>query len=423
MDKNVNVVLGSFYGDEGKGKVAAYLSKDADISLRATGGNNAGHTIEINGEKIVFHLVPSGIVNKKTIGIIGNGTVLDPNVLLDEINTLKDLDIDTKKLMISTRAHIILPYHIKEDEMAEKLKGDSKIGTTKRGIGPAYADKMNRIGFRLIDLYQDDFEEKLKTNIENKNKVFEIFDMPMIDYNEVLDQITKQKELLKPYITDTIAYLNNHPDKSIVIEGAQAAGLDIDLGDYPMVTSSNPNIGGILNGSGIPYQRLNKVIGTIKAYESRVGEGPFITEQDNEIGDLIRTLGHEYGATTKRPRRCGWLDLVFLKRAARINGYTDLCLNHLDTIGKLEKIKLCIGYKYKDAVFTNYNDSIIGHENEVEGIYEEFEGNFDSSNITSYNKLPEKAKIYIKRIEDITNVPINYIGTGANNNAMIVRKR
>lgn len=422
MNKNVDVVLGSFYGDEGKGKVATYLSKDADIALRCTGGNNAGHTIEIDGQKLVFHLVPSGIVNKNTLGIIGNGTVLDGAVLIDEINTLDKLGIDTKKLMISTRAHIILPYHIKEDELAEILKGDNKVGTTKRGIGPAYADKMNRIGFRMIDLYQDNFEEKLKTNIQNKNEVFNTFDIPLINYNDILEQIQAQKQILKPFVTDTVYYLHENPDKSIVIEGAQAAGLDIDLGDYPMVTSSNPNIGGILNGSGISYQRLGKVVGTLKAYESRVGEGPFLTEQKNQTGDLIRKLGHEYGSTTGRPRRCGYLDLVFLKRAALINGYTDLCLNHLDTVGKLETVKLCTRYKYKNAIFETYNDSILGHEDEVECIYEELEGNFDASHITDYEDLPEKAKTFIKTIEKHINTPVTYIGTGADNKDMIVRK-
>ncbi|MBR3362783.1 MAG: adenylosuccinate synthase [Bacilli bacterium] len=423
MNKNVDAVIGLHYGDEGKGKVAAYLSKNADIALRATGGNNAGHTIKMDGKKLVFHLIPSGILNPNTIGIIGNGVVIDPNVLIDEINVLESLGIDTKsKLLISTRAHVILPYHIMEDGLFESLKGDKKIGTTGRGIGPCYADKINRIGFRIIDLYNPNFKDMLKLNVENKNKFFKLHGMKEISYDEVLKCVEEQKKILLPYVTDAVDYIQNNEDKSIVIEGAQAAYLDIDLGDYPMVTSSNPNIGGILNGSGISLQRINKIVGVIKAYASRVGEGPFMTEQDNEIGNTIRELGGEYGATTGRPRRCGWLDLVALKRVTSINGITDLNVNHLDTIGKLDTIKMCVGYKLGDEVLTTYNDKIIGHENEVECIYEDFEGNFDIDGMLEYDKLPEKAKAYVKKIENYTNVPVSYIGTGADNKNMIVRK-
>ena len=423
MNKNVDAVIGLHYGDEGKGKVAAYLSKNADIALRATGGNNAGHTIKMDGKKLVFHLIPSGILNPNTIGIIGNGVVIDPNVLIDEINVLESLGIDTKsKLLISTRAHVILPYHIMEDGLFESLKGDKKIGTTGRGIGPCYADKINRIGFRIIDLYNPNFKDMLKLNVENKNKFFKLHGMKEISYDEVLKCVEEQKKILLPYVTDTVDYIQNNEDKSIVIEGAQAAYLDIDLGDYPMVTSSNPNIGGILNGSGISLQRINKIVGVIKAYASRVGEGPFMTEQDNEIGNTIRELGGEYGATTGRPRRCGWLDLVALKRVTNINGITDLNVNHLDTVGKLDTIKMCVGYKLGNEVLTTYNDKIIGHENEVECIYEDFEGNFDIQGMLEYDKLPEKAKAYVKKIENYTNVPVSYIGTGADNKNMIVRK-
>ena len=423
MDKNVDAVIGLHYGDEGKGKIAAYLAKNADIALRATGGNNAGHTIKMDGKKLVFHLIPSGILNPNTIGIVGNGVVINLSVLIDEINVLESLGIDTKsKLLISSRAHVILPYHIMEDALFESLKGDKKVGTTGRGIGPCYADKINRIGFRMIDLYNPNFKDMLKLNVCNKNKVFELYGMEKINYEELLEQIEKQKEILLPYVTDTVDYIQNNEDKSIIVEGAQAAYLDIDLGDYPMVTSSNPNIGGILNGSGISLQRVNKIVGVIKAYASRVGEGPFMTEEDNEVGDTIRELGGEYGATTGRPRRCGWLDLVALKRVTKINGITDLNVNHLDTIGKLDMIKVCTGYKLNNEVLTTYNDKIIGHENEVECIYEEFEGNFDIDGVLDYDRLPEKAKVYIKKIENYTNVPVSYIGTGADNKNMIVRR-
>ncbi|MBR2833214.1 MAG: adenylosuccinate synthase [Bacilli bacterium] len=423
MNKNVDAIIGLHYGDEGKGKIATYLSKNADIALRATGGNNAGHTIRIDGNKLVFHLIPSGILNEKTIGIIGNGVVIDLNVLINEINTLESIGIDTKnKLLLSTRAHVILPYHIMEDKLYESLKGDKKIGTTGRGIGPCYADKINRIGFRVIDLYNPNFKEMLRVNIQNKNKIFNLYGFDEISFDEVYDIIEKQKEILLPYVADTVDYIQNNADKSIVIEGAQAAYLDIDLGDYPKVTSSNPNIGGILNGSGVSLQRINKIVGVIKAYSSRVGEGPFITEQDNEIGDTIRELGGEYGSTTGRPRRCGWLDLVALKRVTDINGVTDLALNHLDTVGKLDKINVCIGYKLNGEVLENYNDKIIGHEDEIECIYDEFVGGFDIAGETNYDMLPQKAKSYVKKIESYTGVPVTYIGTGADNKDMIVRR-
>ena len=423
MNKNIDIIIGLHYGDEGKGKIAAYLSKDADIALRCTGGNNAGHTIKIDNKKLVFHLIPSGIINENVIGIIGNGTVIDLDIIINEINMLQNLNIDTSKLIISPRAHVILPYHIIEDNMYEKLKGDNKVGTTGRGIGPAYADKINRIGFRIMDLYASDFPEKLKINTENKNKIFNLFDMPTVDYKTLLSKINEQKKIILPYISDPITFIEQNPDKKIVVEGAQAAMLDIDLGDYPKVTSSNPNIGGILNGSGISLQRINRIIGVVKAYSSRVGEGPFITEQNNKIGDLIRKLGNEYGSTTGRPRRCGWLDLVSLRRVININGVTDLNINHLDTVGKLDEIKLCTGYKLGNKIINTYNDQIIGHEDEIECIYKHLEGNFDAEGITDYNQLPEKAKTYIKTIENYSKVPVTYIGTGADNKDMIVRSR
>lgn len=421
--KNVNAVLGLEYGDEGKGKIATYLSEQADVVLRCTGGNNAGHTVKIDGKKIIFHLVPSGIVQDNIkAAIIGNGTVLDLDVLISEIETLKELGYDTSKLLISTRAHVIFPYHIIEDNLSELLKGDFRVGTTGRGIGPAYSDKMNRIGIRIIDLYDPNFKDKLYCNVQNKNDIFTLYDRQLIDFDKLYEKLERQKEYLLPYVTDTIAYLHNHPEYKIVVEGAQASRLDIDHGDYPMVTSSNPTIGGVLTGGGISFQRINKVVGVVKAYTSRVGEGPFITEQDNEIGDLIRELGHEYGSTTGRPRRCGWLDLVALKKAIEVNGITDLNVNHLDTVGKLESIKMCVGYNLDGELLTIADDKIIGHENEIEPIYEEFEGDFDASHITEYEDLPEKAKTYIKKIERTLNVPVTFIGTGADNKDMIVRR-
>lgn len=419
----VEVVLGLNYGDEGKGKISTFLAQDSDIALRCTGGNNAGHTVEFNGVKIVFHLIPSGILNKDTEAVIGNGVVIDPKVLFEEIEVLKENNVDLSKLHISTRAHLIFPYHILEDKLHEYLKEDDKVGTTARGIGPCYMDKADRIGLRVIDMYSDSFEKKLRRNIRNKNKVFELFGFETLDENQIVNDYLKYRDMMKPYVIDTVSYLHKAIDenKKIICEGAQATGLDMDLGDYPMVTSSNPTIGGIQTGSGLGAKDITSVYGVCKAYASRVGEGPFITEQNNETGDLIRELGHEYGATTKRPRRCGWMDLVALKYAVKVNGVTALALNHLDTIGKLGKAKLCVGYKLDGIVYDESNDAIIGRENEVEPIYEEFETDFEIKGERDYNNLPEKAKKYIERIEKHLSVPVKFIGTGPDNDDMVIR--
>lgn len=418
----VAVVLGLNYGDEGKGKVSTFLAGNSDITLRCTGGNNAGHTVEFNGEKIVFHLIPSGILNNID-SVIGNGVVIDPKVLFEEIDVLNQHNVDLSKLHISTRAHIIFPYHVEEDKLQEFLKGDDKVGTTARGIGPCYMDKANRIGFRVIDMYSENFERKLRRNILNKNKVFELYDFPLLDEDEIVKDYLEYRDKMKPYVMDTVSFLHKALDnnKNIICEGAQATMLDMDLGDYPMVTSSNPTIGGIQTGSGLGASDITDVYGVCKAYASRVGEGPFITEQNNEIGDTIRELGHEYGATTKRPRRCGWIDLVALKYAVRVNGVTGLALNHLDTIGKLGKAKLCVGYKLNDTIYDEYSDDIIGHENEVETIYTELDTSFDIAGEKDYDKLPEDAKKYIKVIEKHLGVPVKFIGTGPDNEDMIIR--
>ncbi len=419
----VDVVLGLNYGDEGKGKISTFLAQDSDIALRCTGGNNAGHTVEFNGAKIVFHLIPSGILNKDTEAVIGNGVVIDPKVLFEEIEVLKENNVDLNKLHISTRAHLIFPYHVLEDKLFEYLKEDDKVGTTARGIGPCYMDKADRIGLRVIDMYSDSFEKKLRRNIRNKNKVFELFGFETLDEEQIVKDYLNYRDMMKPYVIDTVSYLHKAIDenKKIICEGAQATGLDMDLGDYPMVTSSNPTIGGIQTGSGLGAKDITSVYGVCKAYASRVGEGPFITEQNNETGDLIRELGHEYGATTKRPRRCGWMDLVALKYAVKVNGVTALALNHLDTIGKLGKAKLCVGYKLDDQVYDESNDAIIGRENEVEPIYEEFDTTFDIKGERNYDNLPENAKKYIERIEKHLNIPVKFIGTGPDNDDMIIR--
>lgn len=418
----VDVVLGGFYGDEGKGKIIDYLSQKADFSVRCTGGNNAGHSIEIDGKKFAFHLIPSGILNEGTIAVIGNGVVVDPKVLIEEIKNVEANGYSADNLRISDKAHVILPYHIEMDRLQEELRGDKKIGTTCRGIGPVYCDKYERCGIRMGDLVNKKFEQQLRKNVDTKNKIFESYGHKTLDVEEILKEYNEYADFLRKYVVDTIDLLHNaiEQDKKILCEGAQATLLDIDFGSYPFVTSSNPTIGGICTGTGIGARYIGEVYGVIKAYSSKVGEGPYITEQDNEIGDKIRELGHEYGTTTKRPRRCGWLDLVALKYAAMVNGLTGIAINHVDTVGKLNEIKLCVGYK-KDGKVTMKFSTDLDYINECEPVYETFEGNFgDISNIKSREELPENAKKYLDRVEEIVGVPIKFIGTGAGRDSMIV---
>lgn len=418
----VDVVLGTFYGDEGKGKIIDYLSVNADVAVRCTGGSNAGHSIEVDGKKFAFHLIPSGIFNKGTIAVIGNGLVVDPKVLIEEMEELKKNGVSVDNLKISEKAHIVLPYHIEMDKLLEANRGNNKIGTTARGIGPAYCDKYERCGIRAEDLISDRFEEILTTNVNNKNKIFEMYGHPTIDLKKTLEDYKKYAEILKPYITDTVTLLHNalESGKKILCEGAQASLLDIDFGSYPFVTSSNPSIGGICTGSGLGAKDIGEVYGVLKAYSSRVGSGPYVTEQNNEIGDQIRELGHEYGTTTKRPRRCGWLDLVALKYSVRLNGITGLAVNHVDTIGKLDKIKLCVAYNHNGETTTNFSTNV-DFLNNCTAIYEEFDGNFgDISNCKTRKDLPENAQKYLARIEEFVGVPVKFIGTGAARDAMIV---
>ena len=419
----VDVVLGTFYGDEGKGKIIDYLGSNADIAVRCSGGNNAGHTIEVDGIKFAFHLIPSGILNKGTIAVIGNGVVVDPKVLIEEMENLKEHGYSADNLRISDKAHIILPYHVEMDKLLEENRGSNKIGTTARGIGPAYCDKYERCGIRAEDLISDRFEELLTININNKNKIFEMYGHETVDLEKTLADYKEYAKILKPYITDTVTLIHNALDegKKVICEGAQATLLDIDFGSYPFVTSSNPSIGGVCTGSGVGARDIGEVDGVLKAYSSRVGAGPYVTEQNNEIGDTIRELGHEYGTTTKRPRRCGWLDLVALKYAVRLNGITGLAVNHVDTIGKLDNIKLCVAYNCNGKETTDFSTNVDFLNNSY-AVYEDFDGNFgDISNCKSFEELPDNAKKYLRRIEEFTGVPVKFIGTGAGREDMIVR--
>ena len=420
--KNVNVVLGAFYGDEGKGKVIDYLSGDAKYAVRFSGGNNAGHQVEVDGVKFAFHLLPSGILHKGTKAILGNGVVIDPKVLIEEIENLKAHGYSCDNLYISEKAHVILPYHIALDAMQEDIR-ENKIGTTKRGIGPAYCDKFERSGIRMEDFISRNFKELLKVNVKNKNTILKAFKHEKLNFNEIYKEYKEYAKILKPYVCDTTTMLHKaiKKNENILCEGAQATLLDIDHGSYPYVTSSNPTIGGVSTGTGIGARYINEVIGVIKAYSSRVGEGPYVTELFDATGDKIRELGHEYGTTTKRPRRCGWLDIVALNYAIRVNGMTSIAMNHLDTVGKLDKIKICVAYEYKGKK-TEYFRTNMDFLRNSKPIYEEFDGNFgDISKCKTFDELPEKAKKFVNRIEELTDTPIKFIGTGAGRDNIIVR--
>ncbi len=421
----VRVVVGTQWGDEGKGKYIDMLAEQSDIIVRFSGGNNAGHTIVANGVKYALHLIPSGILHTDKTCIIGNGVVVDPAVLLKEMKGLNDRGVTTDHLLISDRAHLIMPYHIGLDELQETFRGNNSIGTTKRGIGPCYADKIERSGIRMCDLIdKDEFIKKVKANLELKNLIIEkVYGGKAYDADAIIEEYLVYAEKLKKYITDTTRILADAIDngKNILFEGAQANFLDIDFGTYPFVTSSNPISGGVCTGSGLGPVYINEVYGVLKAYTSRVGAGPFPTEQNNEIGDTIRELGWEYGTTTGRPRRCGWLDTVMIKYAAKINGLTALAINHVDTIGKLKEIKLCVGYKYNDQTI-NYFPASLNELAKCEPIYEVFEPwSEDISNIKSFEALPSNTKKYLNRIEELVGVKIGLIGVGKDRENVIVK--
>lgn len=418
------VVIGTQWGDEGKGKYIDMLAGSSDLVVRFSGGNNAGHTIVADGVKYALHLIPSGILHKGKTCIIGNGVVIDPAVLLKEIDGLKEKGISADNLLISDRAHVIMPYHKELDELQEKFRGSNSIGTTKRGIGPAYSDKTERSGIRMCDLIDDElFAEKVRENLKVKNLIIEkVYGGKGFDADEIIREYKAYADRLRKHVTDVNAIIFEaiEQDKNILFEGAQATFLDLDFGTYPYVTSSNPVAGGVCTGAGVGPVNINEVYGVLKAYTSRVGAGPFPTEQDNEIGNTIRELGWEYGTTTGRPRRCGWLDSVMIRYAARVNGLTGLAINHVDTIGKLGKIKLCVAYK-KDGAQIGYFPASLKELAKCEPVYEEFEGwEIDSAKVKKYEDLPENAKIYLARIEELVGVKVKLVGIGKDREQTIV---
>ena len=416
MAKNKNIILvGAQWGDEGKGKIIDVLMDQVGVVVRTQGGNNAGHTVFINNEKYVLHLVPSGILHKDKKCVIGNGVVIDPVGLKAEIEGLisRGIHVDGN-LFISETAHVVLPYHRILDAQREVLKGKQKIGTTKRGIGPAYADKAYRTGLRMLDLIDiDRFSELLKQRIKDNNKFLKILGAKPLSYKKVFEEYKEAAEYLKPYVVNTVVLLHEEIRKGsgILFEGAQGTFLDIDHGTYPYVTSSNTTAGGACTGSGVPPTKIDTVIGVVKAYTTRVGEGPLPTE-NQYISDLLHSMGREFGATTGRPRRCGWFDAVAVRHAVMINGIERLAVTNLDGLDTVDVIKICIGYKYGSQKY-NYVPSDVNILARVEPIYAEFEGwKTPTTNAKSWKELPRKTKDYLNAISELTGARPSIISVG-----------
>ena len=410
------VVVGTQWGDEGKGKITDFLSENAEVIARYQGGDNAGHTIQFNGVTYKLHLIPSGIFSPEKISVIGNGVVLNPKSLITELAYLHEKNVTTDNLRISDRAHVILPYHIRLDQLQEEAKGDNKIGTTNKGIGPCYMDKAARVGIRVADLLDREvFAERLRINLAEKNRLFtKMYDAEPIEFDDIFEEYYEYGQQMKQYVCDTSVILNDALDqgKRVLFEGAQGVMLDIDQGTYPFVTSSNPVAGGVTIGSGVGPSKINKVVGVCKAYTSRVGDGPFPTELFDEIGDRIREIGHEYGTVTKRPRRIGWFDTVVMRHSARVSGMTNLSVNCLDVLSGLKEIKICTAYDYKGEILTEYpaNENII---KDCKPIYETLPGfDEDITGVKSLDELPDNARKYLEKIEELVGVKISVFSTG-----------
>lgn len=417
-------VVGSQWGDEGKGKITDFLSKEAAYSVRSNGGNNAGHTIEIDNRTFKMRLIPSGIFASDKGAVIGNGVVINPQVLLGELENLEKNGIDTSKLRISNRAHVIMPYHIKQDEYQEEAKGANKIGTTKNGIGPTYMDKASRVGIRVCDLLEKDtFAEKLRANLAAKNELFaKIYGKPELDYDEIFNEYYEYGQKMKKYVTDTSVLVNDalDNDEKVLFEGAQGIMLDLDEGTYPFVTSSNTISGGIASGIGVGANRLNTVIGVCKAYTTRVGAGPFPTELLDETGDRIRETAHEYGTVTGRPRRVGWFDSVALRHAKRVAGINGLSLNLLDIFSGFDTIKIAIAYEL-DGQEIDYYPASLKELERCKPVYEELPAwQEDITNAKTWEYLPENAQKFLNRVAELVGVPLVTVSVGPEREQTIV---
>ena len=413
---STTVVLGAQWGDEGKGKVTDFFASTADYVVRFQGGNNAGHTIVVGENKIALSLTPSGVLYPNCTPVIGSGCVVDIGFLKQELEMLNEKNINTDKLVISANAHVVMPYHKLLDELIEESLGENKIGTTKKGIGPCYADKIQRKGIRIQELLDEtNFEIKVRKNIEDVNLTLtKIYDHSPLVVDDILGEFSTYKDIVTNHVADTSLLIANaiKNKKTILFEGAQGTLLDIDHGTYPFVTSSNTSSGNAAIGSGVGPKNIDRIVGVTKAYISRVGSGPFLTEQKNEIGDFLIEKGAEFGVVTGRRRRCGWLDLISLKYSVRVNSLTELFITKLDVLSGLEELKLCVGYKDNDEVITDYpfNQNVL---NTAEPVYETLNGwTDDISTVKSFEDLPNNAQSYIKAIEAFIEVPITFISVG-----------
>ncbi|MFW5980525.1 MAG: adenylosuccinate synthase [Halanaerobiaceae bacterium] len=416
------IAVGAQWGDEGKGKVTDMMAREAEVVVRFGGGNNAGHTVIVGEEKFELHQVPSGILYPDKWCVLGNGVVIDPEAMVAEMEALQERGIDLGNLYISENAHVIMPYHRLLDKLEEERKGEGKIGTTGKGIGPVYTDKTARRGLRIVDLIEEDrFYEKLEDSLDYQNTVLEkVYEIEPLQAEDIVKEYTKYINKLRSHITNTSILLEKarKQNKNIFFEGAQGTLLDIDYGTYPYVTSSNPTAGGVCTGAGIGPTEIDEVIGVAKAYVTRVGEGPFPTELNDETGEFLREKGHEYGVTTGRPRRCGWLDIPLLKHAVRVNGFTGLALTKLDVLSGLDEIKVCTAYEKEGEVV---EDFALNKEN-YKPVYKTYPGwEEDISDIREFKDLPENAREYVEKIEDYIGVPIIVIGVGPKRKEAILK--
>ncbi|RKY43267.1 MAG: adenylosuccinate synthase [Candidatus Makaraimicrobium thalassicum] len=424
----VTVLVGAQWGDEGKGKVIDILTKDVQYVVRYQGGNNAGHTVVIGDNKYVLHLIPSGILHEGKICVIGHGVVIDPEALIEEIKLLRSRDIlIDRRLKISDKAHVIFPYHRKLDELREVRRKKARIGTTKKGIGPCYADKAARVGIRIADLFDKAyFRDRLKSNIEEKNAILrDLNGFDGFSADDILQKYVEYAGFLKKFICDTTLLLNEalKRGESILFEGAQGTFLDVDYGTYPYVTSSNATAGGACTGAGIGPSRIDRVLGVVKAYTTRVGEGPFPTEFGPDLMDKIRKKGGEFGSTTGRARRCGWFDSVLVKNSVDINGIDKVVITKLDVLDELKTIRICTAYRYKGQLYQNIPGEP-GFLDRAEPVYEEHPGwEKDTSKITSYSALPENARKYLDRIKDLIGTDIILVSVGKSRKQTLTYKR
>jgi adenylosuccinate synthase len=418
------VVLGAQWGDEGKGKATDLLGGQVDYVVKYNGGNNAGHTIVIGNETYALHLLPSGVLSPGVVPVIGNGVVIDLAVLFGEIDAVEARGIDTSKLVVSANAHVIASYHTTIDKVGERFLGDAKIGTTGRGIGPAYADKMSRIGVRVQDLFDEKIlRQKVEGALEQKNQLLvKAYNRKALSADAVVTELLVHADRLRPMVADASLLLANalEAGKVVLLEGSQGTLLDVDHGTYPFVTSSNPTAGGACTGSGIPPSRLDRVVAIVKAYTTRVGEGPFPTELLDADGERLRSVGHEFGTTTGRPRRCGWYDAVIARYAARVNGVTDFVLTKLDVLTGIERIPVCVGYRIGDKVHNEMPMTQTEFHHAVP-VYEEFAGwDDDITQARSLAELPTNARRYVEAVESMTSAPISVIGVGPGRDESIV---